>query len=173
MFSTTSLLRRGLGATVATILTLLLLGAAARAASVSVSTTPVSGATPSGFLGISIKYPSLHKFSGSNPAKINTAFLNLLGDIAPGQRPVLRIGGESADWSWVPIQGQKRPPGDSYAITPAWLKLAAATARGMNGQLLLGLNLEAANKTDTVGEARAFIKSIGASNILALELGNE
>jgi hypothetical protein len=173
VFSTTSLVRRGLGATVATILTLLLLGTAARAASVSVSTTPVSGATPGGFLGISIKYPSLRKFAGSNPAKINTAFLNLLGDIAPGQRPVLRIGGESADWSWVPIRGQKRPPGDSYAITPAWLKLAAATARGMNGQLLLGLNLEAANKTDTVGEARAFIKNIGASNILALELGNE
>jgi hypothetical protein len=173
VFSPTSPVRRGLGATVATILALLLLSAGARAASVSVSPAPVSGVTPSGFLGISIKYPSLPKFAGDNPAKINTAFLNLLGDIAPGQRPVLRIGGESADWSWVPIKGQKRPPGDSYAITPTWLKIAAATARGMNGRLLLGLNLEAANRTDTVGEARTFIKNIGTSNILALELGNE
>jgi hypothetical protein len=165
---------RALTALFATLLTFLCLGAAgARAATVSVTTTPESGATPSGFLGISIKYPSLLKFAGTNPDKVSTAFLNLLGDIAPGQRPVLRIGGESADWSWVPIKGQKRPPGDSYSITPSWLKLAAATAKGMNGELLLGLNLEAANRTDTVGEADALVKDIGASNILALELGNE
>ncbi len=174
VFPTTSLPRRALCAFIAAFATLLCVGAAgAHAATVSVTSTPVSGATPSGFLGISIKYPSLLKFAGTNPSKVNTAFLNLLGDIAPGQRPVLRIGGESADWSWVPIKGQKRPPGDSYSIDSSWLKLAAATAKGMNGQLLLGLNLEAANKTDTVGEAQAFIKSIGASNILALELGNE
>jgi len=177
VFSTTSLSRRALGALIATLLSLLCLlclgAGGARAATVSVIDTPVSGATPSGFLGISIKYPSLLKFAGTNPSKVNTAFLNLLGDIAPGQRPVLRIGGESADWSWVPIKGQKRPPGDSYSINSSWLKLAAATAKGMNGQLLLGLNFEAANKTDTVGEAQAFLKYIGASNILALELGNE
>jgi hypothetical protein len=165
---------RTLTALWAVLLAFLCLGAAgARAATVSVTTTPESGATPSGFLGISIKYPSLLKFAGTDPDKVSTPFLNLLGNIAPGQRPVLRIGGESADWSWVPIKGQKRPPGDSYSITPSWLKLAAATAKGMNGQLLLGLNLEAASRTDTVGEADAFVKDIGASNILALELGNE
>lgn len=177
VLSSTSLSRRVLGALLATTAALLCLSAAvaraAQAATVTVTSTPVSGATPSGFLGISIKYPSLFKFAGTHPSKVNTAFLNLLGDIAPGQRPVLRIGGESADWSWVPIKGQKRPPGDRYSIPPSWLKLAAATAKGMNGQLLLGLNLEAANRTDTVGEARTFIKDIGASNILALELGNE
>jgi hypothetical protein len=174
VFSTTSLLRRASGALIASIAALVCVCAAnARAASVTVVNTPVSGATPSGFLGISIKYPSLLKFAGTNPSKVNTAFLNLLGDIAPGQRPVLRIGGESADWSWVPIKGQKQPPGDSYSINSSWLKLAAATAKGMNGRLLLGLNFEAANKTDTVGEAQAFLKYIGASNILALELGNE
>ena len=174
VFSSISPLRRALPALLATAAALLCLGASvARAATVTVSPTPISTATPSGFLGISIKYPSLFKFAGTNPSKVNTAFLNLLGDIAPGQRPVLRIGGESADWSWVPVKGQKRPPGDSYSITSSWLKLAAAVAKGMNGRLLLGLNLEAANKTDTVGEAQAFIKDIGASNILALELGNE
>lgn len=174
VLSSTSFPRRVLGALLATIAALLCLSAAgARAASVTATSTPASGATPNGFLGISIKYPSLFKFAGSNPSKPNIAFLNLLGDIAPGQQPVLRIGGESADWSWVPIKGQKRPPGDRYSITPSWLKLASATAEGMNGRLLLGLNLEAANKTDTVGEARTFIKDIGASHILALELGNE
>src|ERR1700684_2127565 len=100
VFSTTSHPRRALGALIAVIATLLCGGAAgARAATVTVTGTPVSEATPSGFLGISIKYPSLLKFAGTNPSKVNTAFLNLLGDIAPGQRPVLRIGGESADWS--------------------------------------------------------------------------
>ncbi|HLI58241.1 MAG TPA: glycosyl hydrolase family 79 C-terminal domain-containing protein [Solirubrobacteraceae bacterium] len=177
MLTSTFLSRRGRRLLLATAAALLCLSAAvsqaAHAASVTVTSSPASAATPSGFLGISIKYPSLLKFAGTNPSKPNIAFLNLLGDIAPGQRPVLRIGGESADWSWVPIQGQKRPPGDRYSITPSWLRLAAATAKGMNGQLLLGLNLEAANKTDTVGEAKTFIKDIGARNILALELGNE
>src|SRR5579875_3181412 len=91
--------RRLLGALLATTAALLCLSTAlaqaARAASVTVSSTPASGATPTGFLGISIKYPSLLKFASTNPSKVNIAFLNLLGDIAPGQRPVLRIGGES------------------------------------------------------------------------------
>ncbi len=172
--SSTSSPRRVLVALLATIAAgMCLSGAVARAATVTVSPNPVSAAAPSGFLGISIKYPSLLKFAGTNPGKVNVAFLNLLGDIAPGQRPVLRIGGESADWSWVPVKGQKRPPGDTYSINQSWLKLAAATAKGMNGRLLLGLNLEAANKADTTGEAQAFVKNIGKSNILALELGNE
>ncbi|HLH14114.1 MAG TPA: hypothetical protein VKV16_04945, partial [Solirubrobacteraceae bacterium] len=84
MLSSTSFPRRVLGALLATIAALLCLSAAgARAASVTATSTPASGATPNGFLGISIKYPSLFKFAGSNPSKPNIAFLNLLGDIAP------------------------------------------------------------------------------------------
>jgi hypothetical protein len=149
------------------------LSAGARAATVTVSSTPESSAMGSGFLGISTKYGSLEKFTGTNASDVNPAFLNLLGDIAPGQRPVLRLGGESADFSWYSGVGGTQPAWDQYTITPNLLKVAAATAQGMHGQLIMDLNLEAADKTYTLEEARAMLKYIGASNILAMEIGNE
>jgi hypothetical protein len=147
--------------------------AGARAATVTVSSTPETSAMGSGFLGISTKYGSLEKFTGTNAKDINPAFLNLLGDIAPGQRPVLRVGGESADFSWYSGVGGKQPAWDQYTITPNLLKVAAATAQGIHGQLIMDLNLEAADKDYTVAEAQAMLKYIGASNILAMEIGNE
>ncbi len=172
--SATAALTAVIAALIAVLLaTATFLATGARAATVSVSSTPDSSTMGPGFLGISTKYGSLEKFTGTNPDKINPGILNLLGDIAPGQRPVLRVGGESADFSWYSGVGGKQPAWDQYTITPNLLKVAAATAQGMHGKLIMDLNLEAADKAYTVAEARAMLKYIGASNILAMEIGNE
>ena len=147
--------------------------ATARAASITVTGTPAGPPIPAGFLGISTQYKALEAYTGTNPASIDGAFVHLLGDIAPGQRPVLRIGGDSADWSWYPVRGQRRPPGVTYTIDPTWLKVARATALGLHGKLILDVNLEADNKAVAAGEARAMVSAIGRPNIEGLEIGNE
>jgi hypothetical protein len=152
----------------------LALGAArARAATVTVTSTPTGSAIPSGFLGISTEVQDLEAYAGTNPRSVNPAFLALLGAIAPGQRPVLRIGGDSTDWSWYPVPGHPTPKGVTYTIKSRWLQVARATAQDLNGKLIVGVNLEADSTSDAVGEADAMVHTIGRSYIDALEIGNE
>jgi hypothetical protein len=145
----------------------------ARAAQVTVTSTPSGSAIPQGFLGISTEVQDLEAYAGTNPKSIDPAFLRLLGAIAPGQRPVLRIGGDSTDWSWYPVAGHPTPKGVTYTIKNRWLQVARATAQDLNGKLIVGVNLEADSTSDAVGEADAMVHTIGSSDIDALEIGNE
>jgi hypothetical protein len=160
-------------ALLAALLAVLTIASAARAATVTVTATPSGRPVAHGFLGISTQYKALEAYTGSDPGAIDPAFVHLLGDIAPGQSPVLRIGGESADWSWYPVAHEKRPPGVNYTITNKWLQVARATAQDLRAKLILDINLEAGSRPDAVGEANAMLKRIGRRNILAMEIGNE
>ena len=151
----------------------LVLASGAQGATVTVTPTVVSGSLPQGFVGLSTEVHSLENYTGTNPQRIDRAFENLLSDIAPGQSPVLRIGGDSTDWSWYPIPHTARPPGVTYTITPNWLNVARATAQATHGRLILGVNLEADSKPVAVGEADAMVKRIGSRYIDAIEIGNE
>ncbi len=151
----------------------LALTASATAAAVTVDPSPSGRPVPAGFLGISTETHTLEAYTGTDPQAINPAFLNLLGDIAPGQSPVLRIGGDSTDWSWYPVAHHKRPPGVTFTITNRWLSIARATAEALHGKLILGVNLEADDEADAVGEADAMVHRIGRGDIAAIEIGNE
>ncbi len=146
---------------------------AARAASLSVTGRTTGSPIPQGFLGISTETQDLEQYAGTTPDSLDPAFIHLLGAIAPGQRPVLRIGGDSTDWSWYPVRGQHKPPGVTYTLTPRWLQVARATAQEINGKLILGVNLEADDRADAVGEADAMVHTIGRKYIDAIEIGNE
>ncbi len=157
----------------AIVLAVLALATCARGATLTVTPTTVSGSVPAGFVGLSTEVHSLENYTGTNPRTIDPAFLNLLGDIAPGQSPVLRIGGDSTDWSWYPIPHTARPRGVSYTISPNWLNVARATAQATHGRLILGVNLEANSQPVAIGEADAMVKRIGTRYIDAIEIGNE
>jgi len=62
---------------------------------------------PDGFVGLSLEYRALLTYLGSDPSAINPVFLRLLRNLGPGQDPVIRIGGDSTDWTWWPVP--KRP----------------------------------------------------------------
>jgi hypothetical protein len=160
-------------ALIAALFAVLALASVTRAATVTVTSAPTGRPVARGFLGISTQYRSLEAYTGANPGAIDPAFVNLLGDIAPAQGPVLRIGGDSADWSWYPVRHQKQPPGVTYTITNGWLQVARATAESLQAKLILDVNLEAGNRADAVGEANAMLKRIGRRNIEAMEIGNE
>jgi hypothetical protein len=127
----------------------------------------------SSFVGLSLEYRTVLSYGGTNPAAINPVFVRLLWNLAPGQAPVLRIGGDSTDWTWWPVPRMKRPPGVTYDITRTWLEVARALAHASGAHYILGINLEAGNDAVERAEADALVAGIGKPHIQALELGNE
>jgi Glycosyl hydrolase family 79 C-terminal beta domain len=128
---------------------------------------------PSGFVGLSIEIKALEAYTGTNPAAVNPVFLHLIEDLAPDQSPVLRLGGDSTDWSWWPVSGISRPPGVTYTLTSNWLDVVRSLATATRGRVILGVDLEADNRAVAAAEANAMVSRIGRSSVAALELGNE
>jgi hypothetical protein len=147
------------------------LGTAAAGPTVSVGAP--GRAIPPGFLGLSMELPALEQFGGSDPSALDPVFLQLVRNIAPGQRPVLRLGGDSTDWSWYPVPGMPRPPWVRYQLSANWLAVARAAARALDARLIVGVNLEADSTRIAAAEGRAIIRGVGSGSLAGLELGNE
>src|SRR5436190_1907039 len=47
---------------------------------------------PAGFVGLSMEFRGVEAYGGQNPRALNPVFEQLLRNLAPNQRPVLRIG---------------------------------------------------------------------------------
>ena len=91
-----------------------------------------AGGQPMGqaFLGVSLEYNALHIYTGRDPRHVDPVLIQLLRNLDPGQTPVVRIGGNSTDFSWWPIKGMLPPVGISYALTNGWVR----TTPGVRGQ---------------------------------------
>ena len=134
---------------------------------------PYGRRIPAGFLGLSLEFSSIEAYAGNDPTALNPAFEQLIRNITPGQMPVLRIGGDTSDWSWVPVPHMKRPLGVRINLDRTWLEVMSGLSRAVDARLILGVNLEANNRRLTRYEARTFLERIGKWSIAALELGNE
>ena len=86
---------------------------------------------------------------------------------------MIRIGGDTTDWTWWPVPGVGKPGGIRYSLTPTFARVTAALAHELNASLILGINLEADSATVAATEARELVARIGRASIEALELGNE
>ena len=122
---------------------------------------------PGGFLGLSIEYPAVPAYAEAGPL-----FDQALANLTPGQRPVIRVGGDSADHAWVPVPGAPRNFGLWDALTPHWLASLRQLAQSTAARMAMGLDLEANERSVPVAEAHAFRRTLGRS-LAALELGNE
>ena len=140
---------------------------------ISVSSSPAGPKVPSAFLGLSMEYHNLSDYVGLNPAKPNPTFLQLLSNLNPTGTPILRMGGDSTDWTWWPVPGMSRPGGAKFALTPRYASTLKAVAQGVHGKLLLGINFEADSRRLAAYEEHQLTKRIGGSRIIAFELGNE
>ncbi|MGZ4286522.1 MAG: hypothetical protein ACXVW5_20150, partial [Solirubrobacteraceae bacterium] len=87
---------------------------------------PAGRVVPGGFLGLSSEVWAIRSFAGTDPNALNPAFLQLVRNLAPGGRPVIRLGGDSTDWTWWPVPHTRTPPGIKYTLTPLWAQLAKA-----------------------------------------------
>ncbi len=149
--------------------------AAAAAAPTTVTIGPgtISRPIPDGFVGLSMEYRGISAFTGDDPTAPNPILIQLIRNLAPGQRPVLRIGGDSTDWSWWPVPGMPRPRWTRLTLDQHWVQIAHALTQATDARLILGVNLEADNAKIAATMANALINGLGRSSVQALELGNE
>jgi hypothetical protein len=145
-------------------------GAAAR---IEVGNATVGRAIRPGFVGLSLEYPAVEALAGTRPGVIDPVLVQLIRNLAPGQRPVLRIGGDSTDWSWWPVPGMRKPRGIRIVLGPSFAAVLRALARASQARLILGIDLEAGSRRLATVEARRLIQSVGRGSVQALELGNE
>jgi hypothetical protein len=127
----------------------------------------------SGFLGLSLEYPAVESYAGANPLALNPVFLQLIRNLTPFQAPVIRIGGDSTDRTWWPVQGVHQPIGVRYSLSWSWLQVLRSLTQQLGGRLILGVNLEAKASKLLGSEAFAFLSTLPRNSILALEPGNE
>jgi hypothetical protein len=141
----------------------------------SVDGGPTGPVRPAGFLGFSFEYSALEAYTGADPNALDPVFVQLLRNLAPspGQPVPLRIGGNSTDTTWWPVQGMSRPRGVRYSLTPAWLAAVHALTSAVPAQLIMGVNLAAGRPRVAAAEAQAFLRGIGPGSIAAFEIGNE
>jgi Glycosyl hydrolase family 79 C-terminal beta domain len=140
---------------------------------VNVSSTEHGQALARGFVGVSLEYKALHIYTGRDPRAVDPVFLQLLRQLAPGQTPMIRIGGDSADATWWPIPRVVPPGGISYGLNDGWLRTTRALASDLGAKLIMGLNLAAGRPSFAAAEARAFLQGIGRRFLSAFEIGNE
>jgi hypothetical protein len=145
----------------------------AGAATVTVYPSATGATVPAGFVGLSLEYPAVPAYAGTDASSLDPVFVQLVRNLAPGQEPVLRIGGDSADRTWWPTSAVQRPAGVTFAITHQWLAVTRSLAQTLGAHLILGVNLEADSSELASAEARALIDGVGSRSIRALELGNE
>lgn len=150
-------------------------GAQPQAATVSatVGSSPAGQPLPAGWLGVSLEYDALHVYTGSNPRAVNPLLVQLLRNLAPGQAPVIRVGGDSADFSWWPARGVVAPAGVRYALTQGWLRTTRTFASKLGARLIMGVNLAGGRRRLAAVEARALLAGIGRRFLESLEIGNE
>ncbi|MGH2916886.1 MAG: hypothetical protein ACRDMX_18065, partial [Solirubrobacteraceae bacterium] len=144
-----------IAAVAATVLLLILGEAGAGAKGTMVTGRQVGRAIPPGFVGLSIEIKALEDYAGANPSAIDPVLVHLIQDIAPQQRPVLRIGGDSTDWSWWPVPHMRQPPGVKYTLTPTWMDVARSLSTQLQAKLILGIDLEADSAVLASAEGQA------------------
>jgi hypothetical protein len=145
----------------------------AGAVRVDVASTPVSRPVPPGFIGLSIEYRSAQYYFGSDPAAPNPLFISLLRQLTSGQSPVIRLGGDTTDWTWWRTPGVSKPPGIRYTLGSHWVQATRAAAQVLGARLILGINFESDSAAIARKEAGALLNGLGRNHIAGFELGNE
>jgi hypothetical protein len=128
---------------------------------------------PAGFIGLALEYRSIPALTGFGPRSVNPVLVRLIGNLAPGGRPVLRIGGQSTDRTWWPAPGVRRPTGVTYDLAPRLTGAIQALAEAAGARLILSVGLEANRPRLDVIEAHQLLQRVGRRYVEALELGNE
>ncbi len=121
---------------------------------------------PNSFLGLSIETSDLFGYEHQ------PGFTSFLGQLsALGTGPLsLRIGGESADSSYLP--GAAAPFG-SVILTPAWFGGAHDLVATVPLSIIFDLNLAGRSASAAADEARALMAAVPPSAVHAFEVGNE
>ncbi len=112
--------------------------------------------------------------SGQGSAGAAKAAAARSSERAPLPVPVLRIGGNSSDWSWYSPHHRPRPPGIRFTLDANWNATTQALVTAAHASIIAGLNLKADDPRLVSDEAAAFATlGRGANTQITFELGNE
>ncbi len=146
---------------------------AAAPATVTVSSSSVGPAVAAGFVGLATEYWDVEKEVGTDPSKPDTAFEQIVRNLAPYGGVTLRIGGDSTDWTWWPVPGMKQPPWVRWTMTPTWAAVTKKLADDLHAHLIVGINMEADSTTIASTEVHEIASNLGSSVPTTYEIGNE
>lgn len=126
------------------------------------------GEIPVDFMGLGYEISSVST-TGLLSAT-NRTYVQLVRTL--GAKGVLRIGGNTSDYSSFAPQGQDVSSPKSSVVNEADLKNLATFLEATGWQLLWGLNLGKGSEQDAVAEAAA-VSAVAGTRLLAFEIGNE
>ena len=144
-------------------------------------------ATPvgSGFAGVSVEMSNVGTWAGTydpaSPALFDSSLVNLLNLLGLYEGPpVVRIGGNSQDRTWLQTSSTASPPAFAYTaaptlnpITPAQVNGLAWVQRLTGAPFTIGLNMGGNLVSEAVAEMASFQSAFDAPGILAFDVGNE
>jgi len=148
-------------------------GAREEPVTMSITSRAITQPIAPGFLGLALEYPGMRNWVGSGATPPNPVLVQLIRNLNPVGRPLIRVGGLSTDHSWLPVPDMVQPRGITFALTPAWAQELQSLVRALNAQLILGVNLEADSPRLAQAEANAFMTWFGRRYVAALDIGNE
>ncbi|PRP87261.1 hypothetical protein PROFUN_01523 [Planoprotostelium fungivorum] len=128
------------------------------------------------YFSLSIEWDLIQGYL-ANKTEFEPATTQLLSNLKAlsGSAPVLRIGGNSADYSeWNPNHERPYSSHVTYNITLDDLKGLKSIATQLKTKLILGLNfLNPIDPSRSLKEAEAIVETIGEDLIQSFEIGNE
>jgi hypothetical protein len=141
---------------------------------VTVSSRPLGPGIAAGFVGLATEYWNVEQEVGTDPTKPDTAFEQVARNLAPDGDFSLRIGGDSTDWTWFPIQGTTQPLWVRWTMTSSWAAVTKRLVDDLHAHLIIGVNMEAGSLPVADAEIHEINTGIGGgSGPITFELGNE
>jgi hypothetical protein len=119
-----------------------------------------------GAVGLSIEASTL---SSPTPSAGRRQLVQLMRLLGPG---VLRVGGNTLDYSWWTSSGEQPPEWARSVVTPADLTRLRALLSATDWQVILGVDLGHFEPARAAGEARIAQLILGR-RLLGIEIGNE
>jgi hypothetical protein len=135
---------------------------------IAIDTTHTVGMIPPNFTGLGFEISSVATDDLLTSA--NHTYVQLVRTL--GKRGVIRVGGNTSDYSKFVPQGQLRSTPKGTIINQESLERLGSFLDATGWQLIWGLNLGSGTTQDAIEEARAVAK-IAKDKLLAFEIGNE
>lgn len=146
------------------------------------SSRPVSP-LPAGYVGVSMEYcefvSSIIDAPGvTTPATVDPALANLIAGLAPGQDPILRIGGNSTDEGEFDLSAPaqtvlNRCPYIPFVVNSETISQIGTLASAVHAQLILGIPMKNDTPAQAAAVAAALEQGLTGATITAWEIGNE
>ncbi|MEA2306640.1 MAG: hypothetical protein QOH43_3920 [Solirubrobacteraceae bacterium] len=124
------------------------------------------------FLGMSVEWDTLAAWLGQDPVGADQAVGRMWSLLATDGAPVLRIGGNSADRTWIG-PGPPPPQGIQHVLTPGTLAAFGAVLRAHPARVVLGLDLAHRRFAADARVLALARRMLPARDLRGAEIGNE